>query len=31
MFSYEYRANEGGSGEPIGVLSLTIKQSGHGF
>jgi len=31
MVSYEYRANEGGSGEPIGVVSLTIKQSGHSF
>ena len=23
---YEYRANEGGSGEPIGALSITVKQ-----
>jgi hypothetical protein len=25
---YEYRANEGGSGEPIGVVALTVKQAG---
>lgn len=31
MIAYEYRANEGGSGEPIGVLAVTIKQSGHTF
>jgi hypothetical protein len=31
MISYEYRANEGGSGEPIGVVAVTIKQSGHTF
>ena len=31
QISYEYRANEGGSGEPIGVLAVTIKQSGHTF
>ncbi len=26
MWAYEYRANEGGSGEPIGVFAMTIKQ-----
>ena len=31
QFAYEYRANEGGSGEPIGVIAVTIKQAGHGF
>lgn len=31
QISYEYRANEGGSGEPIGVIAVTIKQSGHTF
>ena len=31
QISYEYRANEGGSGEPIGVIAVTIKQSGHSF
>jgi hypothetical protein len=25
---YQYRANEGGSGEPIGVLAFTVKQAG---
>ncbi len=25
---YEYRANEGGSGEPIGMIALTVKQAG---
>lgn len=29
QIAYEYRANEGGSGEPIGVFALTIKQAGH--
>ncbi len=28
---YEYRANEGGSGEPFGVVAVTIKQAGHTF
>jgi hypothetical protein len=28
---FEYRANEGGSGEPIGVVALTFKQAGHTF
>lgn len=28
---YEYRANEGGSGEPIGMLALTVKQAGTSF
>lgn len=31
QIQYEYRANEGGSGEPIGVVAVTIKQSGHSF
>ena len=31
QISYEYRANEGGSGEPIGVIAVTIKQSGSSF
>ncbi len=26
--TYEYRANEGGSGEPFGILGVTIKQAG---
>lgn len=25
---YQYRANEGGSGEPIGVLAFTVRQAG---
>jgi hypothetical protein len=29
--AFEYRANEGGSGEPIGTVSLTIRQSGHSY
>ena len=28
---YEYRANEGGSGEPIGVVAFTVKQAGTRF
>jgi hypothetical protein len=28
---YEYRANEGGSGEPIGVVAITVKQAGTSF
>ena len=28
---YEYRANESGSGEPIGVVAFTIKQAGTSF
>jgi hypothetical protein len=28
---YEYRANEDGSGEPIGVVAVTIKQAGTSF
>lgn len=28
---YEYRANEDGSGEPIGVIAVTIKQAGTSF
>ncbi len=28
MVAYEYRANEGGSGEPIGTVTVTIKQAG---
>jgi len=28
---YQYRANEGGSGEPIGVLAFTVKQAGTRF
>lgn len=28
---YEYRANEDGSGEPIGVVAFTIKQAGTAF
>jgi hypothetical protein len=28
---YEYRANEGGSGEPIGMFALTVKQAGTTF
>lgn len=28
---YEYRANEDGSGEPIGVLAVTIKQAGTSY
>ncbi len=31
MVGYEYRANEGGSGEPIGTLTVTIKQAGTVF
>ena len=31
MIAYEYRANEGGSGEPIGVIAVTIKQAGTRF
>jgi hypothetical protein len=31
MFAYEYRANEGGSGEPIGTVTVTIKQAGTYF
>ncbi len=31
QWAYEYRANEGGSGEPIGVFAMTIKQAGHTF
>ena len=27
-FDYEYRANESGSGEPIAVVAVTIKQAG---
>jgi len=30
-FDYEYRANEGGSGEPVGLLGVTIKQAGEAF
>jgi hypothetical protein len=29
--AYEYRANEGGSGEPIGLFELTVKQAGTVF
>ena len=29
--AYEYRVNEGGSGEPIGVIAVTIKQAGERF
>jgi len=28
---YQYRANEGGSGEPIGVVAFTVKQAGTRF
>ena len=28
---YEYRANEGGSGEPFAVIALTIKQAGTSY
>jgi hypothetical protein len=28
---YEYRANEGGSGEPVGMLAVTVKQAGTTF
>ncbi|MFN0247562.1 MAG: hypothetical protein ACKV2T_11800 [Kofleriaceae bacterium] len=28
---YQYRANEGGSGEPIGVVAVTVKQAGTTF
>lgn len=28
---YAYRANEGGSGEPIGMLAVTVKQAGTTF
>lgn len=28
---YQYRANEGGSGEPIGVVAFTVKQAGTTF
>lgn len=28
---YEYRANEGGSGEPMGMVALTVKQAGTMF
>jgi hypothetical protein len=31
MIAYEYRANEGGSGEPVGMIAVTIAQSGHTF
>jgi hypothetical protein len=31
MIAYEYRANEGGSGEPIGVVAVSIKQAGERF
>jgi hypothetical protein len=31
MFAYEYRANEGGSGEPIGTFTVTIKQAGTAY
>ncbi|MDX2092557.1 MAG: hypothetical protein SFX73_32130 [Kofleriaceae bacterium] len=30
-FEYQYRTNEGGSGEPIGVIAFTIKQAGTTF
>jgi hypothetical protein len=30
-FDYEYRANEDGSGEPICVIAVTIKQAGTTF
>ncbi len=28
---YEYRANEGGSGEPVGMIAVTVKQAGTSF
>lgn len=28
---FQYRANEGGSGEPIGVVAFTVKQAGTHF
>ena len=28
---YQYRANEGGSGEPIGIVAFTVKQAGTRF
>ncbi len=28
---YQYRANEAGSGEPIGVIAFTVKQAGTRF
>lgn len=28
---YEYRANEGGSGEPIGMFAVTVAQAGTSF
>lgn len=31
LVGYEYRANEGGSGEPIGTVTVTIKQAGTRF
>lgn len=30
-FDYEYRSNEGGSGEPVGVIAFTFKQVGTSF
>jgi hypothetical protein len=30
-FEYEYRDNEGGSGEPVGVIAFTVKQAGTAF
>lgn len=30
-FEYELRANEGGSGEPIGIVAVTIKQAGTAY
>jgi hypothetical protein len=29
--AYEYRANEGGSGEPIGTVTLVIRRPGESF
>ncbi len=28
---YEYRANEGGSGEPIGMVAVTVNQAGTSY
>ena len=30
-FDYEYRSNEGGSGEPVGLIGFTIKEAGTSF
>jgi hypothetical protein len=30
-FEYEFRSNEGGSGEPVGVVAFTVKQAGTSY